>query len=127
MTLLGIEIGGSKLQLVLGDEAGHIGERRRLLVDRAHGAAGIRRQIEQTIPELLSSGKVEAVGVGFGGPVDYPTQQVVLSTHVGGWQEFDLPGWLKGTFGVPVLMDNDANVGALGEGLHGAEIGRAHV
>jgi glucokinase len=65
-------------------------------------------------------GPIERIGVGFGGPVNYATQQVVLSTHVGGWQDFDLVAWLRQTFGVPVVMDNDANVGALGEGGHGA-------
>ena len=35
--ILGIEIGGTKLQLVLGDEAGKICERRKLAVDPAQG------------------------------------------------------------------------------------------
>ena len=46
-----------------------------------------------------------------------PTQRVVLSTHVGGWTDFDLCRIRRARrFGVPVVMDNDANVGALGEG-----------
>jgi glucokinase len=39
---------------------------------------------------------------------------------VGGWSDFDLPAFLREIIGVPVLMDNDANAGALGEYLHGA-------
>ena len=50
--ILGVEIGGTKLQVVLGDEAGKIGERRKLAVDPAKGAAGIRQQIEKAVPEL---------------------------------------------------------------------------
>ena len=64
--------------------------------------------------------KPDRCGIGFGGPVDFPSQRVTLSTHVGGWQSFDLPGWAGEQFGVPVVMDNDANVGALGEGAFGA-------
>ena len=42
---LGIEIGGTKLQLVLGNDAGKIEKRLRRKVDPAKGAAGIREQI----------------------------------------------------------------------------------
>ena len=62
----------------------------------------------------------DRIGVGFGGPVDFASQKVVLSTHVGGWEGFDLVEWLRSEFRLPVCMDNDANVGALGEGLFGA-------
>jgi len=39
---LGIEIGGTKLQIVAGDESLEVRERRRITVDPAAGAAGIR-------------------------------------------------------------------------------------
>jgi len=45
---------------------------------------------------------------------------VALSTHVGGWRDFPLVDRAKKAFGVPVIMDNDANVGALGEAIYGA-------
>src|SRR5438477_3689736 len=68
---LGIEIGGTKLQIVAGDGAARIIERRRLPVDRAKGAAGIREQIKAALGELIPATKPDAVGVGFGGPVDW--------------------------------------------------------
>jgi glucokinase len=45
---------------------------------------------------------------------------VALSTHVGGWQDFALSEWVERTIGLTAVMDNDANVGALGEAVHGA-------
>ena len=42
---LGIEIGGTKLQLVLGDSKARIIERFRFVVDRVAGADGIRKHI----------------------------------------------------------------------------------
>jgi glucokinase len=45
---------------------------------------------------------------------------VTLSTHVGGWDGFDLPVYLRSITGAPAIMDNDANVGGLGEAFHGA-------
>ena len=46
---LGIEIGGTKIQVVLGDAGHTIRDRRRFVVDRSQGAAGIRAQIEEAI------------------------------------------------------------------------------
>jgi glucokinase len=117
---LGIEIGGTKLQLVLGDEAGKICDRRKLAVDPAGGAAGIRRQLEQAMPELLGGCQVANVGVGFGGPVDWKTGRICRSHQIEGWSEFDLSGWLRQLAGTRVVADNDANVGALGEARCGA-------
>ena len=123
MMLLGIEIGGTKLQLVLGDPAGKISERRKLAVDQRKGAAGIRHQIEQVLPELLRGHQVLRVGVGFGGPVDWKTGHICRSHQIEGWSEFDLAGWLRHLTGLPVTVDNDANVAALGEALCGAGAG----
>lgn len=123
MNLLGIEIGGSKLQLVRGDESGRIHERRRLVIDPKQGAEGIRQQIEVTIPELLPQGSVEAVGVGFGGPVDWQQGRICCSHHVAGWSEFDLAAWLRPLTNATVFVDNDGNVAALGEALCGAGVG----
>jgi glucokinase len=123
MNLLGIEIGGTKLQLVLGDETGRIHQRRKLKVDANGGATAIHDLISRTIPELLTLGPVDAVGVGFGGPVDWRTGKVCRSHQITGWSEFDLCDWLQHQVNAPVHVDNDANAAALGEALGGAGIG----
>lgn len=120
MTLLGIEIGGTKLQLVAGDETGRIHERRRLAVDRAAGGVGIRQQIAAVVPELVAVHQPVAVGVGFGGPVDFRTGKICCSHQIAGWHDFELGHWLRELTGRPVSVENDANVAALGEALHGA-------
>jgi glucokinase len=61
----------------------------------------------------------ERCGIGFGGPVNFAAQRVVLSTHVGGWRDFDLCGFVREIAGAPAVMDNDANVGAIGEAVYG--------
>ena len=112
---LGIEIGGTKLQFVLWDRAGKICESRKLSVDPTRGAAGIRHQIEGALPKLLSGRRIARTGVGFGGPVDWKTGRICRSHQIEGWSEFDLGGWLRHLVGAPVVVDNDANVAALGE------------
>jgi len=121
--LVGIEIGGTKLQLVVGAQAGKITGRRKLAVEPRGGAEGIREQIKQVLPELSLSREIEAMGVGFGGPVDWKIGKICRSHQIEGWSEFDLAGWLRQLTGARVSVDNDANVAALGEALHGAGAG----
>jgi glucokinase len=116
--LLGIEIGGTKLQIVSASAPSQILERRKLSVEPAKGAAGIRELIQRTLPELMRHEKPRAVGVGFGGPVDWRTGQICRSHQIEGWSEFDLAGWLQPLVQAPVFVDNDANVAALGEAIH---------
>ena len=122
MTFLGIEIGGTKLQIVLGDEHGAIHRRFRRTVARELGGAGIRAQIEAVLHEELPkvASKPVAIGVGFGGPVDWATGRIAKSHQIEGWSGFDISGWLTGLTGIAVFVDNDANVAALGEAVHGA-------
>src|SRR5262245_16312773 len=127
MHLLAIEIGGSKLQIFAGDEAGRILERRRFTVDRAAGGEGIRAQIAEALPALISAWQPKAIGVGFGGPVRWQKGEIAKSHHVSGWSDFPMASWLHERTGLPVAIDNDANVAALGEALHGAGRGKRAV
>src|SRR5713101_2815474 len=84
MNYLGIEIGGTKLQLGVGPGDGTLAGLWRGTVDPAAGADGIRRQITAAVPELLAKAGIErsqlkGVGIGFGGPVDDATRTVIKS------------------------------------------------
>ncbi|MBL9171443.1 MAG: ROK family protein [Verrucomicrobiales bacterium] len=119
-SVIAIEIGGTKLQVVRGTPNGVILDRRRFSVDPEAGAEGIRRHIATAVPELLGAGEVAAIGVGFGGPVDFQTGSIACSHQVKGWSGFAMADWLKGLSGLPVAVDNDANVATLGEAIMGA-------
>jgi glucokinase len=120
MTFLAIEIGGTKLQVCAGGADSNIVERRRFAVDRTAGGEGIRAQIAGALPELIAKWKPEAIGVGYGGPVDWKTGRIKCSHHVEGWNDFPLGEWLREHTGLPCFVENDANTAALGEALHGA-------
>jgi glucokinase len=119
MNFLGIEIGGTKLQIVVGDETAIV-ERFRFSVAKEEGGAGIRRQIEITLKELLARVKPGAIGVGFGGPVDIRSGKIACSHQIEGWSDFPFAEWLHSIAKLPVAIDNDANVAAYGEALQGA-------
>ena len=120
-THIGIEIGGTKLQMVSGTGDGVIHDRVRLDIARDRGAAGIREQIANELPRLIELSNPRAIGVGFGGPVNWRSGQVALSHQIEGWSEFPLTDWLEEiSNGIPAFADNDANVACLGEALRGA-------
>ena len=77
-------------------------------------------KLSEAIRNWRTRHRLDSCGIGFGGPVDFYSQRVVLSTHVEGWNDFDLPAYLGPLIGCTPVMDNDANAGALGEALHGA-------
>jgi glucokinase len=79
------------------------------------------------IDDILLGEKPLAIGVSFGGPVDALTGIVRLSHHVPGWENLPLRQQLQTEYGVPVAVDNDANVAALGEHRFGAGRGYAHL
>jgi len=118
-TFLGIEIGGTKLQLVVGDEQANILERFRFVVDPEQGARGIKRQIREGLDKIRLH-SVSAIAIGFGGPVDQRTGKVITSYQVPGWGDFVIQDWLEKLTRIPVWIDNDANIAALGESLYGA-------
>jgi glucokinase len=129
---LGIEIGGTKLQLGIGPGDGTLAGLWRDTVDVAAGGDGIRRQIAAAVPELLRQAGVEraavrGVGVGFGGPVDDATRTVIKSHQIPGWDNFPLADWLADLLGWPVALGNDADVAGLAEALFGAGKGRSPV
>ena len=70
--------------------------------------------------DLLAGERPAAVGVSFGGPVDFCSGIVRLSHHVPGWENTPLRAMLEREFGAPASVDNDANVAALGEHRFGA-------
>ncbi len=127
-TLLALDFGGTKLTAGLA----RMGEPRwvaRGQVPSPPGAdaASDRERILALARRLLDEAEAcpAAVGVSFGGPVDAAQGRVFLSHHVPGWEDFPLAAWLQGELGVPAAVDNDANLGALGEGRFGAGQGCA--
>jgi predicted NBD/HSP70 family sugar kinase len=120
--LLGIEIGGTKLQLVAAETPRNIVRRDRLTVEPGANAVTIQESIEVALaawPEI----KWKSAGVGFGGPVDRKLGRVFCSHQVSGWDGVDLGGWLTAYIGAPVAIENDTNLAALAEVRQGAEVG----
>jgi len=122
---LGIEIGGTKLQLALGRGDGSLKGIVRRKVQPGAGAVGIRRQILEAYPELLATAEVDAsqvqaCGIGFGGPVDLKTRSVITSHQIADWDGFPLAEWAEEKLTLKTVIANDADTAGLGETSFGA-------
>lgn len=118
---LGIEIGGTKLQLGVGagDGSDFVALERRD-VQIARGGAGIREQIRSVGRDLVAQYNVQRVGYGFGGPV-LGAQGIVQTSHqVAGWDQFPIVEWTQQELGVPTTLGNDCDVACLAEACFGA-------
>ena len=118
---LGIEIGGTKLQLGVGAGDGSpLVALTRHDVDVEAGAEGILGQIHAASLPLISQHEITAVGFGFGGPVDTIAGRAIKSHQVAGWDDFPLAQWCQKTLRLPAVVGNDCDVAALAEARFGA-------
>jgi len=116
---LAIDVGGTKFSIAIFE-----GERMVRRESRGTDAEGGREWMLEQISSIARAWQrempIDRCGIGFGGPVIFKEQRVALSTHVGGWRDTRLTEWVRDLLGIPAIMDNDANTGALGEGRFGA-------
>ncbi|MBI2299804.1 MAG: ROK family protein [Armatimonadetes bacterium] len=120
--VLAFDISGSRALLGRVTRTGGLASAREVR-NAGDEAAGYWPRILAAAAEVLAEADVAAVGMSFGGPVDYHNK--VVSIHVGGWADIDIAGGLAELTGRPVRVENDANCGALGEYYDGAW-GRVH-
>lgn len=124
---LGVEIGGTKLQVGACDRQGRLKHLVRTVVVRKQGRRGILWQLEEIIPTFLARYKVAAIGVGFGGPFDVERGCAVTSHQIAGWDGFPVKRWFERRFRLPAVVDNDQNCAGLAEAVCGAGRGKRAV
>ncbi len=119
--LLALDFGGTKhaAAITTPGMCEWIASRRKFSPPDAHAKTDLAI-MRSLIQELLNGETPGAIGVSFGGPVDFVAGTVRLSHHVRGWENVPLKQQLEDEFQVPVRVDNDANAAALGEHCFGA-------
>lgn len=122
---LGIEIGGTKLQLGVGSGVGPpLDQLTRCPIDRSRGATGILQQIADAARPLIAEHSVTRIGIGFGGPVNSDAGLVLKSHQVAGWEGVPLIEWCSDNLGIPARLGNDCDCAALAEAQYGAGQGK---
>ena len=118
-TYMGIDIGGTKIQVSLVEESGTIVSRRRSATPRDVGPEGVVAAIERAISDTLAeaglqSSDLTAIGLAVPGVVD-PERGLVVVTPNMNLTGVAIGSHLEGRFKIPVALSNDCNLGTLGE------------
>ncbi|MCM3780146.1 ROK family transcriptional regulator [Microbacterium hydrocarbonoxydans] len=118
--VLAVDLGATHATVAVADLAGVILESRTRAVDIADGPERLLDEILAGGSALLQENTAQGlpllgVGIGVPGPVEHSSGRPTNPPIMPGWDRFDVPGYVQRTFDVPVLVDNDVNILALGE------------
>ena len=125
MLLLGIDIGGTKTSVCIGDEKGRIQDAQRMPTQSADGPDRCIRYMVDMARELLTNNNVslddiDAIGISAPGPVSVQKQMMLEPPNMPGWKNVPLVEMFGRALHRPVFMNNDANACAQAEYLFGS-------
>jgi predicted NBD/HSP70 family sugar kinase len=123
--IVGIDVGRRHARVVLASLAHQVLGERAITLPRGHrreeGIEAAARLLEEVLEsEAVERRAVVGVGVGVPGPIDRRTGSVVDGGILPEWAGVDLVAAFGQRLGLPVFVDNDANLGALAEVTWGA-------
>ena len=129
---IGIDLGGTYTKLALVDTKGKISHRAKFATAAYKTRSDLIEAIVAEIRAILvktglSRKRLLGVGIGVPGIVDFKRGLVYNLTNVPGWKDTPLKRILEANLKVPVLVDNDVNVMALGECRFGAGRGATNL
>ena len=121
---IGIDVGGTKIAAGLVSREGVILNRYTTQAHSEQQPNIVIGSIEKAYRAVLAEGKVEAtnieaVGLGFLGNTNGPAGLILVSSNLPAWNHFPLRDTLAERLGVPVVLDNDTNLCAVGEHRYG--------
>ncbi|MBA7571659.1 Glucokinase [subsurface metagenome] len=123
----GIDLGGTFVKLALVSEKGDFLFEEKLSIGEKASKEKILDTISDAIQLVMKKAREEnipVIGIGIGSPgVVYNGVVVGGAENLNGWENLDLSSIFSDEFGLPVHVDNDANVMGLGESVYGAAKG----
>lgn len=121
---IGIDVGGTKVAVVLGTAQGKVLARREFLTPLKKKAKQALPQIREIIADFLTVARlrkmrVMGVGLGLPGAVNSSSGLVPKSPNLPGWESLPLKRMIETQFHLPVFAANDANAAACAEKVFG--------
>jgi len=127
---LGLDIGGTKCAIVVGDASFKIKQKVAFETRTERGYMDIISEFKQHIRSLLaefSDCKLKRIGISCGGPLDSKTGTIYSPPNLPDWDNVPITKIFSDEFGVEVAVQNDANACALAEWLMGAGKGSSNM
>ena len=130
--VVGVDIGATHVRLVLADFSAHILDEIEVPCDIRLGPDACLSKVDTHLRELISRADLAlsdilAVGIGVPGPVVAEAGMVSAPPIMPGWDNFPIRDFLQSSWDCSVSLNNDAELGALGEWAYGAGRGERHL
>lgn len=114
------DVGATHATMAITDLSGRVLVESTERLEISSGPEPVLDWLTMTLTDHLKEMKrpaadILAVGIGLPGPVEHSTGKPISPPIMPGWDGFDVPAYIQQTFDVPVLVDNDVNLMALGE------------
>lgn len=118
--VVGADLGATHALVVVADLSGTVLAEERAELSIASGPDSVLGWLCEAVARLLkeagrSAADLGAIGIGLPGPVEHDTGRPINPPIMPGWDRVDVPALVQQHFDVPVLVDNDVNIMALGE------------
>ena len=124
MIAIGVDIGGTSIKGAFITNQGEILSRFSMKVDRNETPeteiGKLCDIINASIKEGNYEGKVAGIGIGSPGTLDMDKGIILSSPNLQSWAGFNIKKFMTARTGLPVELNNDANVAALGEAKFGS-------
>lgn len=122
--VIGVDMGGTKILAAVVDAEGQILATAKMPTQANDETSIVIDRISDCIKEAfqesgVSADTVRAIGIGAPGPLDPETGVVIFAPNLG-WKNVPLKTELEDRLGIPTFVDNDVNVGTLGEHTYGS-------
>jgi predicted NBD/HSP70 family sugar kinase len=128
----GIDLGASHVSVVLSNFSAHVIQEQEKPLDIADGPETCLGQANQLLEDLLNRQGLPkncllTIGMGVPGPIMSEAGTVIAPPIMPGWSEFPIRDTMEEYWKCPVSLNNDAELGALGEWAYGAARGEQNL
>lgn len=119
--IISVDIGGTNIKLGVIDSHGKVSDFRRVVIEEKDKTEkGIVRVLTNLLIPWITKKDITKIGVSVPGFIDFELDLIVRSPNFPEWHNFPLRKVLEDIFNRQVLIENDANAFAIGEGWRGA-------
>lgn len=131
-TVIGIDMGATHLSVALADFSARIIDEIEIPFDITQGPKPCLAQAEALLTELLEKNdmrlqQIFAIGMGVPGPIASQEGMVIAPPIMPGWDGYPIRQDMESKWKIPVSLNNDAELGVLGEWAYGAGRGENHL
>ncbi len=121
---IGIDLGGTNIKAGILDGGGELIYRCSIETQAEHGFEHVFARLVQLVDDCvgaasLSGSDIAAIGYGTPGPMSHKEGIIYASPNLPGWENIPLRSRFSKAVGLPVTLENDANVAAYGEFVAG--------